>query len=57
MNVPFDEYWQEARKVARAQGIVSAFRILSDIDRRFGKDTAEVDRLLDMLDVALEEDG
>ena len=57
MNVPFDEYWQEARKVARAQGVVSAFRILSDIDRRFGKDTAEVDRLLDMLDAALEEDG
>jgi len=50
MNVPFDEYWAEAMKVARVKGVISAYRIISDMDRRHGVDTSTVDRLLDMLE-------
>ena len=53
MKVDYEHYWEESMKVARAQGIVSAFRILSDIDKRFGKDTSDMDRLLDLLESEL----
>ena len=50
MKVDYEEYYAEALKVARIEGIISAWRILSNIDRRFGIDTKEVDRLLDALE-------
>ena len=53
MKVDFDEYWQESMKVARVEGIVSAYRILSEIDRRHGVDTSQLDRMLDLLEGAM----
>lgn len=50
MKVDYEEYRAETLKVARIEGVVSAYRILSKIDRRFGVDTTEVDRLLDSLE-------
>jgi len=56
MNGDFEKYWEESMKVARVQGVISAYRILSDIDRRFDKDTTTVDRLLDLLERELSDD-
>lgn len=50
MKVDYEEYHAEALKVARVRGVISAWRIMQTIDRRFGVDTKEVDRLLDALE-------
>ena len=50
MKVEHEDYWSEAMKVARVKGVISAYRIISDTDRRWGVDTSTVDRMLEMLE-------
>ena len=50
MKVDHQDYWTESLKVARVGGVILAYRIIADIDRRHGVDTTTVDRLLDTLE-------
>ena len=50
MRVEHEDYWSEAMKVARVEGVISAYRIISDMDRRYGVDTSMLDRLLNTLE-------
>jgi hypothetical protein len=55
MKVDHQDYWTESMKVARVEGVIEAYRIIADIDRRHGVDTTVVDRLLNTLERELED--
>jgi len=55
MRVAHEDYWTESLKVARVEGVIEAYRIIAEIDRRHGVDTSTVDRLLNTLERELED--
>ena len=53
LMVPWTEHFETMKAVARVRGIISAHRILNEIDREFGKDTSDTDLLLDRIEKEL----